>query len=105
MIFKRTSLLTVLLFVCCFACIAQRPGPQFRRPLLCEPFEPRTKLEALERRYERVVTKGFTRIVNLSVRGVTLRLDAVELKENTSPAVAKGLVFSMITQGESTMES
>lgn len=34
--------------------LAQRSGPQFRRPLACEPLEPRTKLEAIDGRYEKV---------------------------------------------------
>jgi len=34
---------------------AQRSGPQFRRPLACDPLEPRTKLEAVDGQYEKVL--------------------------------------------------
>ncbi|HYJ84532.1 MAG TPA: hypothetical protein VEW46_00575 [Pyrinomonadaceae bacterium] len=81
--------------VLCSAALAQRPGPQFRRELACEPFEPRTKLEAVESRYERVLLKGFSQIANLNVRGVVVRIDAVEMKDSASPLRAMGIVISL----------
>ena len=73
----------------------QRPGPQFRRPLACEPVEPRTKLEAIEGGYERVLLKGFTQIASMRSRGAEIRIDAVELRDNTSNTRAMGIAISM----------
>src|SRR5688572_33384143 len=74
---------------------AQRPGPQFRRQLACEPFEPRTKLEAIDSGYERVLVKGFSRIATVRVRGAEIRVDAVELRDNTASTRAMGIVIAM----------
>jgi hypothetical protein len=79
---KRTTVLAVLMLTLFYgSAVAQRSGPQFRRPLACEPVEPRTKLEEIESRYERVITKGFTRYTSLIVRDIEVRLDAVEMKD------------------------
>ncbi len=102
MVLIRHFFLTLLLLLLtCTAAVAQRPGPQFRRELACEPFEPRTKLEALESRYERILVKGFSQIANLNVRGVVIRVDAVELKDSSSPMRVLGIVVSMRGFGES----
>lgn len=74
---------------------AQRPGPQFRRPLACEPFEPRTKLEAIEGRYESLLLKGFSQIAVIRVRGAEIRIDAVELRDNTASSKAQGITIAM----------
>ncbi|MCA1607333.1 MAG: hypothetical protein LC775_18130 [Acidobacteria bacterium] len=74
---------------------AQRPGPQFRRPLACEPFEPRTKLEAVDGRYERILLKGFSRIATIRVRGAEIRVDAVELRDNSASTKAMGIAIVM----------
>ena len=74
---------------------AQRPGPQFRRQLACEPVEPRTKLEAIDGGYERVLLKGFSRIATVRVRGAEIRVDAVELRDNTTSTKAMGIVIVM----------
>jgi hypothetical protein len=84
---------------------AQRAGPQFRRPLSCEPFEPRTKLEAIEWRYEQVLYKGFSQIASLNLRGADVRIDAVELKEPQSTTRAIGIVIAMRTPGENPREN
>jgi len=84
---------------------AQRAGPQFRRPLSCEPFEPRTKLEAIEWRYEQVLYKGFSQIATLNLRGADVRIDAVELKEPQSTTRAIGIVIAMRTPGENPREN
>ncbi len=75
--------------------VAQRPGPEFRRPLRCEPFEARTKLEALENDYERVLIKGFTQVATMRIRGADVRIDAVELKDSGSAMRATGIVIAM----------
>ena len=93
--FMRLAGLAFLLLMVPAVALAQRPGPQFRRPLACEPIEPRTKLEAMEWRYERILIKGFTRVVNLQVRGATIRVDAVEMRDSGAPNIARGLVISM----------
>ncbi|HEX9421930.1 MAG TPA: hypothetical protein VF899_01715, partial [Pyrinomonadaceae bacterium] len=56
---RPTVLVLGMLLLACGSAIAQRPGPEFRRPLACEPLVPRTKLEAIEWRYESVLIKGF----------------------------------------------
>src|SRR6185295_9592665 len=93
----RVVLLSTLVLFCFLPALAQRPGPEFWRKVGCEPFEPRTKLEALEDRHSTVVIKGFTRITTVDVRGV--RIDAVEMRELGSAARAKGLVVTLREQG------
>ena len=96
MALMRAVVLSLLLTtVVCSAALAQRPGPQFRRELACEPFEPRTKLEAVESRYEKILLKGFSSIANLTLRSVMVRLDAVEMKDSASPLRAMGIVISL----------
>ena len=74
---------------------AQRPGPQFWRRLSCEPVEPRTKLEAIEGGYESILLKGFSQIATIRVRGAEIRIDAVELKDNTASTRAMGIAIAM----------
>lgn len=85
--------------------IAQRPGPQFRRPLACEPLEPRTKLEAIEWRYESVLIKGFSQIATINVRGADVRIDAVELKDVGTPTRALGIVIALKETGDTPREN
>ncbi len=99
------ALLFCGLMVCVGTTLAQRPGPQFRRPLACEPLEPRTKLEAIEGGYERVLIKGFSQIATVRARGADIRIDAVELKDNTSSAKAMGVVIAMRETGERANEN
>jgi hypothetical protein len=73
--------------------LAQRSGPEFRRPLACEPLEPRTKLEAIEWRYESVLIKGFSQIATVNARGADIRVDAVELKDAGTSTRALGLAI------------
>jgi hypothetical protein len=75
--------------------LAQRSGPEFRRPLACEPLEPRTRLEAIESRYERVITKGFTQYASLITRGVEIRIDAIEMKDTTDSTRALGFAVAL----------
>ncbi|MFN2491893.1 MAG: hypothetical protein ABR501_03300 [Pyrinomonadaceae bacterium] len=87
MYLTRPTILTLLMVILfCSSVLAQRPGPEFRRPLACEPLEPRTQLEAIESRYERVLVKGFSQIATLSVRGADIRVDAVDLKDVSADA-------------------
>jgi hypothetical protein len=96
---KRTILFSILILTCAGTAIAQQPGPQFWRKVGCEPLEPRTRLEALDSRYEAVIIKGFTRITTVEVRGV--RIDAVEMHDlKTSTAVVKGIVIVLREGGE-----
>lgn len=78
--------------------LAQRPGPEFWRRLTCEPLEPRTKLEALEMKYETVLIKGFTRITTVEISGV--RIDAVEWRDPRNSARAAGITISLTASGE-----
>ncbi len=78
--------LFLVLVVSSGSVFAQRSGPQFRRPLACDPLEPRTKLEAVDGQYEKVLIKGFTQVAAFNARGGDVRVDAVKLKEPGSPA-------------------
>lgn len=102
----RVLFMAALLLGIGVAALAQRPGPQFRRELACEPFEPRTKLEALESRYERVLLKGFSQVANLNLRGVVVRVDAVEMKDSSSaPSRTLGIVVTLRGLSERAGES
>src|SRR5690348_4018860 len=96
---KRVVLLCALVLVCFSSALAQRPGPQFWRNGDCEPYDPRTKLETLDRMQGAVILKGFTRITTIEVRGV--RIDAVEMRPLTDVnrlagySNAKGVVVSL----------
>lgn len=92
--------LLLVLMLSCGSVFAQRSGPEFRRPLACEPLEPRTKLEAIEGRYESVLIKGFTQVAAFNARGGDVRVDAVELKEGGSPTRALGIVVAVREAGE-----
>lgn len=94
----RTILFSTLMLLCCGTVMAQRPGPEFWRKVGCEPFEPRTKLEALDDRHSTVIIKGFTRITTVEVRGV--RIDAVEMRELGNVGRAKGIVIVLREGGE-----
>ena len=90
----RVALLSALVLFCLSSALAQRPGPQFWRNGDCEPFEPRTKLEMLDRVQGDVILKGFTRITTVEVRGV--RIDAVEMRQlGKNNFRAKGIVVSL----------
>lgn len=101
----RLTVLVLLLVVSCGLTFAQRPGPQFRRPLACEPVEPRTKLEAIEWQYERVLLKGFSQIATFMARDVEVRVDAVELKDTATATRAIGLVIALRETGENPREN
>ena len=96
--YLRTILFSTLVLFCAGTALAQRPGPEFWRKVGCEPFEPRTKLEAIEDRHSTVVIKGFTRITTVEVRGV--RIDALEMREMGNVSRAKGLVVVLREGGE-----
>ena len=97
--FLRTILFSTLIFLCSGAALAQRPGPQFWRKATCEPFEPRTKLEALDERYNAVIVKGFSRMTTVDVRGV--RIDAVEMRDlGSTIGRLKGIVVVLREGGE-----
>lgn len=99
----RMLLLSILMLFCSASAIAQRPGPEFWRRVGCEPFEPRTKLEALDDRHSAVIVKGFTRITTIEMRGI--RVDAVEMRELGNVSRAKGIVVSLREGGERPREN
>jgi hypothetical protein len=105
LLMRSITLLFFGLMICGSTALAQRPGPEFRRPLRCEPLEPRTKLEAIEALYQRVLIKGFSQIATIRVRGADVRIDAVELKDNTSSTRATGIVIAMRESGERPSEN
>lgn len=102
----RLVLFAVLLLMLCGGSVsAQRSGPEFRRPLACEPLEPRTRLEAIESRYERVITKGFSQYASLVARGIEIRLDAIEMKDTADATRAIGLVIALRELDENPREN
>jgi hypothetical protein len=102
---RQLFFITGIVLLACVAVLAQRPGPEFRRPLACEPTEPRTKLESIEWRYERVLIKGFTQIATLTTRGSEVRIDAVELKDASDSTRALGIVIALRETGENPKEN
>ena len=101
MYLNRASVILLIGLMLSFDSVfAQRSGPQFRRPLACEPLEPRTKLEAIDTQYESVLIKGFTQVASFNARGGDVRVDALELKEAGSPTRALGIVIAVREQGE-----
>src|SRR5215207_6145256 len=96
---RRMILFSTCMLYCCGSAMAQRPGPEFWRKVGCQPFEPRTKLEALDDRHSTVIIKGFTRITTVDVRGV--RIDAIEMRDlGSAVGRAKGLVIVLREGGE-----
>ena len=93
----RVVLFLALSLFCCGSALAQRPGPEFWRKVGCEPFEPRTKLEAIDERHGAVIIKAFTRITTIELRGV--RIDAVDMREMGGTARARGIVISLREEG------
>ena len=100
--YTRIIIFSMLTLFCASTAMGQRtggprPGPEFWRKIGCEPFEPRTKLEALEERHSTVIVKGFTRISTVEVRGV--RIDAIEMRELGNVARAKGIAVVLTREG------
>jgi hypothetical protein len=93
----RVVLFLALTLFACGSALGQRPGPEFWRKVGCEPFEPRTKLEAIEDRHSTVIIKAFTRITTVEVNGV--RVDAVDMRELGGPGRARGIVISLRESG------
>ena len=93
----RVVLFLALTLFACTSALAQRPGPEFWRKVGCEPFEARTKLEAIEDRHGIVIVKAFTRITTIEVRGV--RIDAVDMREMSGAARARGIVIQLREEG------
>ena len=89
----RVVLLSAIVLLCFSSALAQRPGPQFWRNGDCEPFEPRTNLEMMDRLMGSVIIKGFTRITTVEVRGI--RIDAVEMRQVGGNFRYKGVVLAM----------
>jgi hypothetical protein len=102
---RPSVFLLLVLILFCGSVFAQRSGPEFRRPLACEPLEPRTKLEAIEGRYERVLIKGFTQVGAFNARGGDVRVDALELKEAGAATRALGIVVLVREAGERPREN
>jgi hypothetical protein len=94
----RVVLFLALTLFTCGAALGQRPGPEFWRKVGCEPFEPRTKLEAIEDRHSTVIIKAFTRITTVEVR--SLRIDAVDMRELGGTERARGFVISLPAEGK-----
>lgn len=102
---RPTVMVMGILLLACGSVLAQRPGPEFRRPLACEPSEPRTKLEAIEWRYESVLIKGFSQIATVNARGADIRVDAVELKDAGASTRALGIVVALRETDETPREN
>lgn len=96
---RRLIVLFSLLLISCGVSTAQQPGPEFWRKLSCQPYEPRTKLEALEMRFDAVVLRGFAPITTVEITGV--RIDAIDMRVLGSAQRAKGLVIVLPRQANS----
>jgi hypothetical protein len=105
MFVNRYPVFLLLTLLCSITAFAQRPGPQFRRPLACEPLEPRTKLEEVDWRYERVLIKGFTQVALMGSHGAEIRVDAVELKDVEAATRVTGLVIALRTTSDNPREN
>ena len=90
--YRQIILLSTLILICAGTALAQRPGPQFWRKVGCEPFEPRTKLEELDERYNSVIIKGFTGITTVDVRGVAI--EAIEMRDTGKTPVPNGVLVA-----------
>jgi len=104
-VMRLLVLVSVMLLLSCSSALAQRPGPEFRRPMACEPLEPRTKLEAIEWKYESVLVKGFSQIATLNARGADIRVDAVELKDTGASTRALGIIIVLRETSDTPRES
>jgi hypothetical protein len=62
-------------------------------------------LEAIESRYERVITKGFSHFATITVRGIEIRLDAIEMKDTADSTRAIGLVVVLRELDENPREN
>ena len=89
----RVVLFLAFTVFCCGSALGQRPGPEFWRKVGCQPFEPRTKLEAIDERYSTVIIKAYTRITTIELNGVIV--DAVDMREMSGTTRARGLVVSV----------
>src|ERR1044071_4770488 len=90
--YRQTILLSTLVLICAGTALAQRPGPEFWRKVSCEPYEPRTKLEELDERYNSVIIKGFAGITTVDVRGVGI--EVVEMRDTGKTPVPNGVLFA-----------
>jgi len=90
--YRQTILLSTLVLICAGSALAQRPGPEFWRKVGCEPYEPRTKLEELDERYNSVIIKGFAGITTVDVRGVGI--EVVEMRDTGKTPVPNGVLFA-----------
>jgi hypothetical protein len=90
--YRQTILLSTLVLICACTALAQRPGPEFWRKVSCEPYEPRTKLEELDERYNSVIIKGFAGITTVDVRGVGI--EVVEMRDTRKTPVPTGVLFA-----------
>src|ERR1041384_4080623 len=90
--YRQTILLSTLVLICAGTALAQRPGPEFWRKVGCEPYEPRTKLEELDERYNSVIIKGFAGITTVDVRGVGI--EVVEMRDTGKTPVPNGVLFA-----------
>jgi len=91
----------VVLALAASAVLAQRPGsvpkpqaaPRFRRP--CDFGDPRTRLEQLDLSIEKVIVRGSTTVGGLIGRNGTVRVEAIELREEGSASRALGVVVTL----------
>jgi len=71
---------------------AQKPKSESRFHRTCELVGPLTKLEEFDARWETVIVRGSTHIMNLAGRNGTARVDALELRDETNKTRASGVV-------------
>src|SRR5258705_4612664 len=94
------SIIAVLALAASVA-LAQRPGavpkpqaaPRFRQP--CDFGDPRTRLEQLDLGIEKVIVRGSTTVGSLTGRNGTVRVEAIELREEGPANRALGVAVTL----------
>lgn len=74
---------------------AQKPKSESRFHRTCELVGPLTKLEEFDARWESVIVRGSTHVMNVAGRNGTARVDAVELRDEGSGARATGVIVEL----------
>jgi hypothetical protein len=92
----RPILWTVIVIVLASNSVfAQRPRyqPPLRQP--CDWLEPRTKLEEFDSRLETVIVRGSTHIMTAIGRNGSVRVDALELRDEGNATRATGVILEL----------
>ena len=70
-----------------------RYEPPLHQP--CGWFEPLTKLDQVDSRRSHLIVRGSTHIMTLQARGGSIRVDAIELKDETDQTTTSGVLLEL----------